>query len=80
MPSGNAGPPGKSVSEHHAQLAEETNVSSGRGNDIPFDEEVDLPLNSWTVIHQEGKRNFCRCRRGPMVMYCTFQPYILTNS
>lgn len=33
--------------------------------DDPLTED-DYPLDSWTVVHSRGKREFCRCRRGPV--------------
>ena len=34
-------------------------------------DEDDFPLDSWTVIQEQGRRDFCRCRRGPIVSYAT---------
>ncbi|XP_068246007.1 uncharacterized protein [Palaemon carinicauda] len=33
--------------------------------DDPLTED-DYPLDSWTVVKSRGKREFCRCRRGPV--------------
>ena len=58
---GSRGPPGKDVSG--AVTPKFTQINT----ETPGSE--DFPLDSWTILKHQGKRQFCRCRRGAIVSY-----------
>lgn len=62
-PAGSPGPPGEEGPQGPRWTAPPKTTVAPLPADDPFTKE-DFPLDSWTVITGQGRRKFCRCRRG----------------
>lgn len=62
-PEGSPGPPGERGPQGPQWTAPPTTTAPPLPADEPLTDE-DFPFDSWTVIHGQGRRKFCRCRRG----------------
>ncbi|KAK8397657.1 hypothetical protein O3P69_004441 [Scylla paramamosain] len=62
-PAGSPGPPGEAGPQGPPWTAPPKTTVAPLPADEPFTKE-DFPLDSWTVITGQGRRKFCRCRRG----------------
>ncbi|XP_045111950.1 uncharacterized protein LOC123505005 [Portunus trituberculatus] len=62
-PAGSPGPPGEEGPQGPPWTAPPKTTVAPLPADEPFTKE-DFPLDSWTVITGQGRRKFCRCRRG----------------
>ncbi|KAK7071286.1 Collagen and calcium-binding EGF domain-containing protein 1 [Halocaridina rubra] len=64
-PKGQRGAPGPEWNPPPSWFPPATTTMSPAQADDPFTDD-DYPLDSWTVLQNRGKREFCRCRRGPI--------------
>ncbi|KAB7495002.1 Collagen and calcium-binding EGF domain-containing protein 1 [Armadillidium nasatum] len=65
---GPQGPPGYSINNKIDREDFNYNKKSLNNGLLPVDSftEEDYPLDSWTIAKIEDKKEFCRCRRGPV--------------
>ncbi|RXG69258.1 Collagen and calcium-binding EGF domain-containing protein 1 [Armadillidium vulgare] len=65
---GPQGPPGYSINNKIDREDFNYNKKSLNNGLLPVDSftEDDYPLDSWTIAKIEDKKEFCRCRRGPV--------------